>query len=412
MADPLLSIERLNRRYPGGRSFELTVPLEIFPGEAALVTGPSGAGKSTLLRAIADCLPECGETRWQADVLPSRSALALQDSESQLLCSTVEEEVGFGLHNQGHLELESSRLTTQALRAFSIEALRTRNLESLSMGQKQRVLLASLCAMRPSLLLLDEAFSQLDETGRAQLRRLIERHKAEGGAVLATAHQMPPDDQLWDVHLDLRGGAARIDDTAIPVVPPPRYPTGQVVLEYGPLRLQAGVTIHLSGDNASGKTTLLRRLVEMAADSVARLPLRLGYLPQNSDLLLFEETVEQEVGFTLRHLMPASEASRRTSETLELCGLTTLAHEPPLCLSHGERHMTALASVIAARPALLLLDEPLTGLDSRVSRRVLDILHYCARTHNVAVLLASHDPLPTPWGDCHFKMFDGVIHEA
>ena len=412
MSGALLSFERFYHRYPGRRSIDVAAPLELSAGQAALVTGPSGSGKSTLLRAIANCLPEGGETRWQAAVLPTRAALALQDPESQLLCSTVEEEVGFGVRNQGHIGDEALRLTREGLRAFEIEALRSRTLESLSMGQKQRVLLASLRAMRPSLLLLDEPLSQLDEPGRVQLRRLIERHKAEGNAVLATAHYAPEDDPLWDVRLELPGATRHFDTPPMQPDAPSVPCKGPVILEYGPLRLQAGTTVHLSGDNASGKTTLLRRLVDMVSDSRSNLPSRLGYLPQNPDLLLFEETVEREVGFALRRTMPAAEARRRTFETLALCGLTALAQEPPLCLSHGERHLTALASVIAARPALLLLDEPLTGLDPGLSRRVLAILDYCAHAHHTAVLLASHGPLPTGWGDRRYTIIDGVIHAA
>jgi energy-coupling factor transport system ATP-binding protein len=412
MSGAVLSFERFYHRYPGRKSIDVAAPLELSAGQAALVTGPSGSGKSTLLRAIANCLPEGGETRWQVAVLPARAALALQETESQLLCSTVEEEVGFGVRNQGHIGDEATRLTREGLRAFEIEVLRSRTLESLSMGQKQRVLLAALRAMRPSLLLLDEPFSQLDEPGRAQLRRLIERHKAEGGAVLASAHHVPEDDPLWDVRLELPGAAAHFDGLLARFEAPSGPRKGHVILEHGPIRLEAGTTVHLSGDNASGKTTLLRRLVDLVADSHPDLPSRLGYLPQNADLLLFEETVEREVGFALRRTMPPAEARRRTSETLALCGLTVLAQEPPLCLSHGERHLTALASVIAARPALLLLDEPLTGLDPGLSRRVLAILNYCAHAHHIAVLLASHGPLPTAWGDSRYTITDGVVHAA
>ena len=412
MSRPLLSLERFYHRYPGGRSIDVTTRLKLSAGQAAVVTGPSGSGKSTLLRALANCLPEGGETRWDATVLPAHSALALQDPDSQLLCSTVEEEVGFGVRNQGYLGEEAYRRTREGLRAFEIEALRPRTLESLSMGQKQRVLLASLRAMRPPLLLLDEPLSQLDEPGRAQLRRLVAEHKTEGGAVLATAHHAPEDDPLWDVRLELPRLRAHFDDPPIRFEEPCGSPERAVILEHGALRLETGTTVHLSGDNASGKTTLLRGLVEKVADSRPNLPSRLGYLPQNADLLLFEETVEREVAFALRRTMPRAEARRRTSETLALCGLTALAQEPPLCLSHGERHVTALASVIAARPSLLLLDEPLTGLDPGLSRRVLAILEYCARAHRTAVLLASHGPLPAPWGDRRYIMTDGVVHAA
>src|SRR3974377_1821325 len=125
MSGALLSFESFHHRYPGGRSIDLAAPVDVSAGQAALVTGPSGSGKSTLLPAIANCLPEGGETRWQAAVFPARVALALQDPDSQLLCSTVEEEVGFGVRNQGHVGNDACRRTTEGLRAFEIEGLRS-----------------------------------------------------------------------------------------------------------------------------------------------------------------------------------------------------------------------------------------------------------------------------------------------
>jgi energy-coupling factor transporter ATP-binding protein EcfA2 len=97
---------------------------------------------------------------------------------------------------------------------------------------------------------------------------------------------------------------------------------------------------------------------------------------------------------------------------MTVCGLQFMAGSSPLCLSHGERHIVALASALAARPELLFLDEPLTGLDDQLARSVLAILDYWASQHGTAVLLASHRALPVTWGDQHLVLQGGRLHEA
>lgn len=200
--------------------------------------------------------------------------------------------------------------------------------------------------------------------------------------------------------------------------------SGAVVFEAVDFAMERGTTIELCGGNATGKSTLLRCLAGILRPSAGqvfidgkpapkpgRLAGRLGYLPQNADMLLFEESVRREVGFTLRRLM-ASGAAReaRLQDTLQACGLEDLASRPPLSLSHGERHMLAVASVLAARPAVLLLDEPLTGLDAPVGASLLALLTHFAREYGTAVLLATHGKLPTTWGDHRYLLGGGRLH--
>ena len=137
------------------------------------------------------------------------------------------------------------------------------------------------------------------------------------------------------------------------------------------LTLEKGSRVHVVGENGAGKSTLLRCLLGFHTPQAGRVAIagvdaphpgdlagRVGYLPQNADLILFEETVAHEVGFTLRRQMGRKSARLRVDETLSLCGLQHLAECSPLCLSHGERHVVALVSALAAKRAGLLLDEP------------------------------------------------------
>ena len=173
--------------------------------------------------------------------------------------------------------------------------------------------------MRPDVLLLDEPFSQLDAPGEQRLRRLIRELKAQGRVVIVSAHEVDPDDPLWDVRVDLAearacrlnpclpqpAAAPRASGAGAPVLQAQglefRTPSGTAVLAGLDLHLFPGTTTQVAGTNASGKSTLLRCLAglltpcagQVVIDGVTaprpgRLAGRLGYLPQNADMGLFE----------------------------------------------------------------------------------------------------------------------------
>ena len=103
----------------------------------------------------------------------------------------------------------------------------------------------------------------------------------------------------------------------------------------------------------------------------------------------------------------------RVMDSLAHCGISYLAERSPLTLSYGEKHRVALASVIAARPDLLLLDEPFSGLDFNNRTRMLDLLSAYSRDRGASVLIVSHDPLPDPsWADRSLILANGKITDA
>ncbi len=135
--------------------------------------------------------------------------------------------------------------------------------------------------------------------------------------------------------------------------------------------------MHLFGCNGSGKSSFLRCItgfvkplsgsVHVAGISEPRpeqLLGKVGYLFQNPQRQIFEETVFAEVAFSLkRQHIQSGQIDRRVMEVLSLCAVDHLADRSPLTLSFGEQHRVALASVLAPRPDVLLLDEPFSGLD-------------------------------------------------
>ncbi len=177
------------------------------------------------------------------------------------------------------------------------------------------------------------------------------------------------------------------------------YPTGAALRDVD-LAVRAGEVVALMGHNGAGKTTLLKLAIGLLrgrtgevrvlgrlvrGGETADLAQRVGYVPQNPGALLFADTVRDEVAFTRKtHRLPMDES------ILDALGLRPLADAYPRDLSVGERQRTALAAVLAADPALLLLDEPTRGLDSLQKAALAALLREQAAAGR-GVLLTTHD---------------------
>ncbi|MFW6135237.1 MAG: energy-coupling factor ABC transporter ATP-binding protein [Chloroflexota bacterium] len=170
--------------------------------------------------------------------------------------------------------------------------------------------------------------------------------------------------------------------------------------------IEAGSWVALVGENGSGKSTLgklcnglLRprqgRVCIMGEDihcrSVGEVARQVGYLFQNPDHQIFAPTVREEVTFDLRNLgLPRSEVERRVDSVLDQLALRPYADRPPAVLGYGLRRQVTLASLLARRPSILILDEPTTGLDWETSQVLLDHLRQ-QHDGGSTVLLITHD---------------------
>lgn len=179
------------------------------------------------------------------------------------------------------------------------------------------------------------------------------------------------------------------------------------------LRVMRGEHLALLGPNGAGKSTLLlllggllyatrgavrfegRVLDHLAVehDSAFRCTFRqrVGVLFQNPDAQLFCPTVREEVAFGPLQALGREEALARTAETMRLLDIDRLAAEAPYALSGGEKRRVALASVLAMRPEILLLDEPMAGLDPATCRVVAGVLDDYAADPGKTVVVATHD---------------------
>jgi len=164
-----------------------------------------------------------------------------------------------------------------------------------------------------------------------------------------------------------------------------RYPNGVVALEGLHLTVHRGEFLALLGPNGSGKTTLVKHFngllkptegtVRVGEQDLQTPGQSVGYVFQNPDHQIFSGTVSDEVAFGPKTRgMEESKVEERVQEALAAVGLEGRGGEDPFGLTKGERQRIAVASVLAVRPEVLILDEPTTGLDYAEQRSMMDLL--------------------------------------
>lgn len=181
MAEAVVELQNVRYRYPTGAEALAGVTLAVQPGERVALAGPNGAGKSTLVLAMAGFLWADGTIRVAGHTLTRGSArdvrrhlgLVFQDAEDQLFMPRVRDDVAFGPATMGLDEAEVEARVRAALSAVGLEGCSDRAPYHLSVGEKRRAALATVLAMRPHVLVLDEPSADLDPRGRRALIDLL-----------------------------------------------------------------------------------------------------------------------------------------------------------------------------------------------------------------------------------------------
>jgi energy-coupling factor transporter ATPase len=203
---PIIETENLTYTYPIGTkpAFE-DVTIQIETGEFVVLTGPSGCGKTTLCRCFNGLIPHFYSGKLEGEIIVSdlrvaehqihelaqRVGMVFQNPENQLFALSVEKDVAFGLENLGVPREEMRERVDWALATAGIFDLRDRAPYELSGGQQQRVAIASVLAMRPEIMVLDEPTSFLDPLGAQVIFEVINRfNKDLGMTIILVEHRL------------------------------------------------------------------------------------------------------------------------------------------------------------------------------------------------------------------------------
>jgi energy-coupling factor transport system ATP-binding protein len=461
MLEPVVDIQELSFTYSGSEVPALErINLRVYPGQFITITGPSGCGKSTLALCLAGFIPHAYAGKMEGTIyiqgrntrdypaggLSGIVGLVQQDPEAQLCTLTVKDEVAFGPENLCIPSEEIRERILFALEAVGAIDLKDRQLHTLSGGEKQRVAIASVLAMTPSLLILDEPTANLDPSCTREvletLRRLKEQHQI---SIIVIEHRLERLVSISD-HLLLmqRGrivdegkpesfrrlfspvgkrikaeiglpeeGSSSIRKQAqkVPVLSVKNLTAGYAgrdVLSGISFSAYEGETIAVMGDNGSGKTTLLLALLgiinaregaiylqgkDITRQKVSRRAQYMGLAFQNPNHQIFEDTVLKEAALASSFLGRDTphETEQRVVQLLEEFGLKQYENKNPFTLSLGEKKRLALLSLLAYMPRILILDEPLVGQDSDRVELLINALRE-HRARGGITLMVCHEP--------------------
>jgi energy-coupling factor transport system ATP-binding protein len=535
---PAVEMRNVDFTYDGAALPALRdINLIVRPGEMVGIMGASGAGKSTLAKCLNRLVPafERGELDGAvrihgraldgarvSDVSPM-VGMVFQDFEAQLFSTNVTLEIAFTMQQIGMPRVEIVRRIEPALAAVGLTGFAHRDPTSLSGGEKQRLVIAAVLALRPAVIVLDEPTTDLDPEGKAEVFALVRKLREQGLSLIVIEHEAdelrgcdrllllrggevvahgppasvmtqlellescgvhPPDLNRILAMLGIHAHAASIDEaetlirqnfpitgdssaqprdfTNLPEIakgrithpnaddlsisPPDRgtpapqrsqakesatcvpevgrglsavplaeaeqlcfsYPLGPRALDAINFRIGTGEFVAIVGQNGSGKTTLAKHLVGLLRPSAGRVLMegrdrlslrpaetahKVGYVFQNPDHQIFASSVAEEIAFGPRNFgLSEQEIEQRVAEVLLAVNLGDARARDPFLLSKGERQRLAVASVLALRPRLLILDEPSTGLDYREQRRMMSLVSGLNRT-GIAIVIITH----TPW---------------
>ncbi len=442
MSDFPLVIEDLSFQYRTRPEQAIQhISFELKQGEMLLIAGSSGCGKTTLARCINGLIPRSYRGKREGKVLLHGKDVAekqiaevaqevgtlLQDPERQIVASNVYNEIAFGPENLGLPREEILERVEAAMKRLGIEYLRDRETFNLSGGEKQKVALAGLLAMNPSILLLDEPLASLDPASAHEALEVFRSLADEGKAIVLIEHRVEdaifakPDRMLYmeagevkylgsiknlpteidhrEVKLPAEWVVKRVQqrgETVNKMEADQSVERGEplvvfedvdfrysdetpYILQNVNLKIYRGDLIGILGPNGAGKSTLVKHAIGLLKPtkgcvliegkdtrnmSVAQIARTIGYVFQSPTHMLYAPTVREELEFGPKNLDFKKDLMDRTVvESISTVNLKGLEEYPPLGLSFGQQKRTTIAAVLAMQSRIMIMDEPTAGQD-------------------------------------------------
>ncbi len=446
----MIVLQNVTFQYEGSEEGVHDIDLTVRAGECVVLTGPSGGGKTTLTRLINGLAPSYYQGSLKGFIwvngteiseLPSwrigrEIGSVFQDPKSQFFSSQLAGEVAFACENYGMTKQEIRERTDEAIASFGLESLRLRPLDVLSSGEKQRVAVASVYALRPHIYVCDEPTANMDGKGASRLADTFRKLKGEGNTIIIAEHRLAWLNGIADRFVYVSDGTIQWEKTLAqmqdiseeerkryglremietePSLSMPPKDAGKknffsinlsckrkkaLIFENLNFSLPAGQITALTGKNGVGKTTLAMILTGLWKQSRGKVYINgkslsagkrrkaVWYSSNDTGTQFFTNNVTDEL---LLHSDYSPERLERARALLKKFGLYTYKDEHPAALSGGQKQRLSIACGLLSDREILVLDEPTSGLDGGNMRKIAYALTNAA-AEGKTILVITHD---------------------
>ncbi|MBD5639912.1 ABC transporter ATP-binding protein [Clostridium botulinum] len=443
----MLEIKNLSLSFQENYKVFQDINIKVKENKVTLLTGKSGCGKSSLLMCITGVIPDIIEGNINGEIIykgkniekkgvkavSGEIAYMFQDPDSQLCTFTVEYEIAFGLEN---IKMEPSHMEhtiDKVLKLTGIKHLKKRQLNHLSGGEKQKVALASILALDPEVILMDEPTANLDPKSTIEIINLIKDLRDNfGKTILIVEHKIDEfseiiDDVIWFE----KDQAKNIDkesfiqsykgESTLPTVNRKQsnkekvleakgiyfsYNKNIKVLKNVNFSLHKGEIAAIIGSNGAGKSTLSKILMGLLKAEKGDILVKdinikninprelgehMGLVFQNPEHQFIKMTVEKEMALSLEIRKQNLEIIKNTVDSyLSMFDLDNHRLSNPFSLSQGQKRRLSTASMMINGQSILILDEPTYGQDRSNLKELINLL-YKINSEGTSILMITHD---------------------